>query len=348
MDLKVCMCRTAFGVRFRLARQLALLTSVLVFADAALSFQEAVPEVSLQLACPAPCRYQQGETISLELAFTSSTPNKYQVETNNTDWPITFEEFEVLPREGASDPVSAYLKIITLALSLNIQFQYLSKVPVVIWQDLNQHIRFDRPGQYRVQAVSHRVYMAQKQVNSPVSPPIKSSIVEIEIISADPEWQRNRLEWIRKTLDSVAPSLQVDAVRSLCDMGTEAAAHEMARRLINDESHYYLYLNGLIRSRYRSSALLEMNRLLHSPDAPINARFLQMMSTISIEPSHDRTDFNKRYQNSRRTLLKKIIELLPQKRGSARSITARVILDWGKYDLDERSRRAIEESLGRW
>ena len=152
MDLKVCMCRTAFGVRFRLARQLALLAFVLVFADAALSFQEAVPEVSLQLACLAPCRYQQGETISLELAFTSSTPNKYQVETNNTDWPITFEDFEVLPREGASDPVSAYLKIITLALSLNVQFHYLSKVPVVILQDLNQHIRFDRPGHYRVQA----------------------------------------------------------------------------------------------------------------------------------------------------------------------------------------------------
>jgi hypothetical protein len=350
MDPNVYKYRTDFGVRFRLARQLALLASVLVFTDAALSFQADVPEVNLQLSCAAPCRYQQGETISLKLAFTSSIPNKYQVETKNTDWPITSEDFEVLPREGTSDPVSIYSELVISFLSLNVRFQYLSTDPVIMSEDLNQHIRFDQPGHYRVQAISNRVSIAKEQTISPVSPPTKSNTVEIEIIPANPEWQRTQLEWIRNTLDSVPISmlyLQVDAVRALCDMGTEAATREMIRRSIHDDYHYYLYLNGLIRSRYRTAALIEMDKLLQAPDVPINIYFLQLVNFISIEPSHDRADFNKKYQDIRRILIKKLIESLPQKTNSARSITADTILNSGGYDLDERSRRAIEESLGR-
>ena len=112
--------------------------------------------VTLELRCASPCSFRQGESIWLDLDFTASTPNHYAVLTNYTDRPIASEAFAVTPQEGATDPAAPYVRYLLPAGSFHRIRQPLSSRPVTVRLNLNQWIRFDRPGVYHVSAISRR------------------------------------------------------------------------------------------------------------------------------------------------------------------------------------------------
>jgi hypothetical protein len=66
---------------------------------------------------------------------------------------------------------------------------------------------------------------------------LKSNEIALQIIPADSQWQGEQLARIRGVLDAIPPprfgenEARQGAIRNLCDLGTEDAAREIARRL---------------------------------------------------------------------------------------------------------------------
>jgi hypothetical protein len=92
--------------------------------------------------------------------------------------------------------------------------------------NLNQRIRFDQPGAYHVSVISPQL-----------ASQLKSNEIALQIIPADSQWQGEQLARICSVLDAIPPprfgenEARQSAIRNLCDLGTEDATREIARRL---------------------------------------------------------------------------------------------------------------------
>jgi len=104
--------------------------------------------------------YRQGELIPLELSFTSKISDRYQVNMAGYDRSgrMGYEKFLVEPTGGTKDPILVYFESGTLFMSGGLtNFRFLSDSPYVIHLDLNEWVRIDKPGNYRVTVTSRRV-----------------------------------------------------------------------------------------------------------------------------------------------------------------------------------------------
>ncbi len=93
-------------------------------------------------------RFFQGEVIPLELAFSSSTPERYRMDAARYDRSgrMTFESFHLEPVAGAVDPLRDYFATgIRIGGGLRTN-PVLGEEPEVIELALNEWLRFGRPG----------------------------------------------------------------------------------------------------------------------------------------------------------------------------------------------------------
>jgi hypothetical protein len=302
-----------FARLFRIAIIAAIFLSAGLWAQQP---PQAEAQVKLELRCPAPCAFRQGESIWLDLDYTASSPG-YSVLTNYTDRDFGRDEFLAMPPEGASDPVAPYLRIVQPGGgSFGFRRVALLDRPVTVHMNLNQWIRFDRPGEYHIRAISHRVTDSSRP-RFDVGP--KSNEVAIKMVAADPQWQREQLTRILRTLDAAPVRYRIDqipnALRELCDLGTEDAAIEIARRIgaVGRDFGFRLYEMALIRSPFRAAAIREMERLLVDPDTPISSLFLYGLGNVSVDPAEVQRAAAKRAE-----VRQALRNALPAKRGQAR------------------------------
>src|SRR2546426_2843321 len=110
-----------------------------------------------------------GQIIPIELRFSSATPGTYQLDMASYDRSgrMSIEEFRVAPSTGWGDPVAAYVGGIGGGIR---GMRMLSSQPTTIELQLNEWIRFDKAGQYRVQIVSHRAANLKTSAPYPGSP----------------------------------------------------------------------------------------------------------------------------------------------------------------------------------
>ena len=108
----------------------------------------------------------------------------------------------------------------------------LSDKPLVLNIDLNQWVRFERPGHYTVHALSHAIGPQRQDVE------VESNQIGIDIVAADPQWQEQELATdlaiLNSTLakiDSASFESRMNAARRLTYLDTPAAVREMARWL---------------------------------------------------------------------------------------------------------------------
>ena len=292
------------------------------------------PPLRLELRCASPCNFRQGESIWLDLDFTASTPNTYKILTNYNDRDVAREEFFVTPQEGASDPVAPYDRLVSvMGGSFAFHLQPLSETPVTIRLNLNQWIRFDRPGTYHVSVISPRL----------ASRP-QSNEIEIKIIPADPAWQQEQLARIREVLDAIpAPRFgelepRQNAIRELCNLGTADAAREIARRLNSDDRSIRLYESGLIRSPYRDEGVREMERLLVDADSPVTEFLLFALANVSVDATDDPGVMVHRAAANHATLNQRLIDALTAKRGPALAASADTLLKLNDLSPEDRTR----------
>src|SRR5262245_829486 len=86
-----------------------------------------------------------GQIIPIELLVSSSTPKAYQLDMANYDRSgrMSIEQFRVEPSAGWVDPIGSYLGGIGGGLR---GIQMLSNEPTTVELQLNEWVRFDKPG----------------------------------------------------------------------------------------------------------------------------------------------------------------------------------------------------------
>jgi hypothetical protein len=273
-----------------------------------------------------------GEVIPLELSFTSSAEKKYQLDmaTYDRSGRLREESFAVEPRTGWVDPLDLYFRAWGGFMGGGGRgIQVLSAKPMVVYEELNEWVRFEKPGEYRVTVRSSRA----STLDSPFSgngAPAVSNELRLTIVAATPAWQQQTLQQAVAGLDAPLPAdwpihpgqpdSHRDASKALRYLGTAAGAREMAHR-----TQYTDFRMGLAGSPAREAGLDEMKKLLRDPNAAIDIEFLNIMSVLAL-PDGPGQRWKER-QDTENGFRQELISLLSLKQGAARATSTKTILD---------------------
>jgi len=232
-----------------------------------------------------------GEKIRLELSFASSLPDTYVFDNSSYDRSgrLEIDNF-IVDDAAATDPLSDYyhnnrfhslggLRGIVVLLS----------TPQLVTYDLNEWLRFEKPGRYRLYVISHRLTRGKPnhQGNTPVEP--VSNMVEFDIIPATREWEQTTLAGAAKILDARSkPSFSAQeserraACRVLRFLGSEAAVKEMIARFRGEDQQCdFEYLLGLVGAPNHRFTIQQMESALDSPAQPVSNSFLNALVSLS-------------------------------------------------------------------
>ena len=301
--------------------------------------------------------FRCGEVIPLELTFTSTAPNRYQINMAQYDRSgrMNYEQFQLDPKEGTSDPLQLYFNSAWGFIGGGLTgFKFLSTSPITIHLDLNEWVSFDRPGTYRLSVVSRRVGDTRASDNPYAGTvDLKSNVIELQITSPDAAWQRAQLRQIRETLSRSAPlstDLRNDpkqaALKALRYLGSEEAARELARHLRGEESHTdWDCMFGLIGSPHRSSGWEEMNRLLEDPAFPVSDLFLATLSILPLDPKEPPESLRKQRDENLQVSRQRLINALSSKRGKALAVSLNTAMSGGTGKMSPELRGALISQL---
>jgi hypothetical protein len=192
-------------------------------------------DILFELGCPrSPCRFQQGEVILLKLSFVAAGAG-YSVKADGGEslrqrgW----ETFTAQAQGGVGDPLEGS-SVVPNSSGIFDTPRLIPRRPFDVRAELNQWIRFGRPGTYRVTARTSRVFRGdfQEAIKAPTY--VESDPLDIEIVPADPGWQRAQLVAILAELPRPGAAYSANssaAVRALSYLGSEDALVEIRKRL---------------------------------------------------------------------------------------------------------------------
>lgn len=273
--------------------------------------------------------FHVGELITLQLSYSLApgSPNTYVITNANYDHSgrLGVETFLVDPAMGWDDPLKLYFQSWGIIDGGLFSSGKLTSTPTVIYRDLNEWVRFNGPGQYRLRVTSSRVQRSDYSMGGP-GLKVASNEIALAIIPATPEWQKATLESaISKVDKSVSTSYTPDpdrdeAVAVLRYLGTPAAAQEMAVRL-NEQDIMFQFMLGLVSTPARQAALDSMQQLFYSPRFPVNSTFLQTLIFLSL-PSEITSDRFQQQQRLQARLEQELLGTLSSKQSKARAMSA--------------------------
>ena len=278
--------------------------------------------------------FRVGEVIPLELSFTSSSEKKYQLDlaTYDRSGRLGEETFAIRPESGWVDPLYLYFHAILGFIGGGLRgIGVLSSKPTLVPLELNEWVRFETSGQYRVTVTSTRVSEAG-QAGHRIA--VTSNELSLTIIPATPEWQRETLQQALAALAETKPKAALsrgqpdprrEAVKTLRYLGTAAAAKEMADRM-NDAECGSDCKFGLIGSPERAAGLDEMRRLLADPEFPVDNQFLDTMSVVGL-PADATGDLPTQRQQLEAAFLRDLVSALGTKRGPALAVSADTVVE---------------------
>src|SRR5690349_9072139 len=134
-------------------------------------------------------QFRQGELMTLELSFASTKPHSFVVDaaTYDRSGRLESDQFVVDQPDAVVDPLYDYFHSFFGFVGGGLRsIPELTEKPELINADLNEWLRFDKPGHYRLYVVSSRVGRKDNRANP--LPPVISNIVEFEIVPADKKW----------------------------------------------------------------------------------------------------------------------------------------------------------------
>lgn len=286
------------------------------------------PNVSLEVSIASDNReFHIGETIPLRLAYSGAFRDRYEINRAQYDRSgrMEYEHFNLLPAEGVVDPLKNRLGGVGGGLT---SFSFLTPQPWTIVLNLNEWVRFLRPGEYRLVVTSHRVSV--KDSSSPLGAvpiTVESNEVTLRIIPATKVWQEETLRSAVTTLDKPAPTKPQDrethvkarqgALETVRFLGTADAVKELAKRLRGEDSGGldYVCLLGLISSPEHDVVRSALEKEMTDPDHPISETFIWAVTTVNTEPSDER------WRAAQKNAIEELIAALPAKRGKALTVS---------------------------
>lgn len=292
-------------------------------------------------------QFRQGEIINLELSFTSTKPNTYSANTANYDRSgrLEMDKFHVSPKEGTSDPLYDYFHSGGGFMGGGVfGMVKLTEKPLIINYRLNEWLRFDRPGKYKLHIASPRVSRIKDQKSNfgePLSAPLISNTIEFEIVPAEPTWAKQELAKAITLLDdSKQTERHVEASCILRHLETEAAAREMIRRYDGNNFQFYL---GLLSSTKREFIMAQMEKRIALPEQAVSHSYLNVLSQLTFfqrapyrPPSGVMPKEEEEYYRKRHEIQNQINEhyanvlagAIAQKKGQARAISIATLFNY--------------------
>ena len=300
-------------------RLLTMLLGTLTIAASA-----AARSFSLRIETPlGQSHFRIGEAISLKLDF-EMTHDTDAPPAGQPGWMIMLnghersvlgfgrDRFVVTPEAGTRDPWSyrVHEGIVYSGPGGN----RLGDKPLILNIDLNQWVRFERPGHYTVHALFHPTGPERQDLE------VESNQIGIDIVAADPQWQDQELATdlaiLNSTLskiDSASFESRMNAAHRLTYLDTPTAVREMVRWLgIADIQTAQILQDGLRSSQHGPEAIAAMRELLRSPSEPVPPIFPRTLAALD--------KAIKEPQNA-------LAEVVEQKQGAAKAISIKTLLD---------------------
>lgn len=236
-------------------------------------------------------RFSMGEVIRLQLSFSSRIPDRYRLELRdydrsgrlNVDRPI------VAPSEATIDPLEDYFHSGIFGFiggGISRPPTVLGQDPVAVSMVLNEHVRFERPGRFRLFVVSGRLHSVGEF--SPL--PVTSNVVDVDIVPADPAWEQRRIAESTRALRDGGDGAAVDAAcRFLRFLGTTAAVDAILDHYpVVSRSCRYAFSLGLRGAppAFRAHIAREMTLRLTLPDYPVRSSYLGALAFLNWMARH--------------------------------------------------------------
>lgn len=296
------------------------------------------PKVLLQISVAAKNNeFRVGEKIPVTLAFNTRVKNRYELDEADYDRSgrLPSEHFTVTPGDGAEDPLADYFAPDNAHIGGGLRgFRILTQKPWTIVLNLNEWVRFTKPGEYKLTVSSDRVeILDSSKLNGKARVTAVSNPITLKIVARDPAWERQALNDAIAKLNAPGPlkrattqgsfeASRLEAAENLRFLGTADAVRELVRQMGAENSGIpSTCFFGIISSPERAVASEALADALAAPDYPITDDFLNTLQWI------DRKE-------SARDTLAKVVRALPNKRGPAARVTLYTIINdvWVRGD----------------
>lgn len=229
-------------------------------------------------------QFRQGEIIWVEMAIASHKPHLYRMRAFQRTCLESLratEMFHVLP-DGASDPLYEYYNAHPPNFGCNggRAVSELVESPKIINYRLNEWLRFDKPGKYKLYLTLpqiHRFPTKETIAENVSSLKTTSSIIEFEILPASEKWAKQELLRAVTVLDdSSQVSKHDEAAAVLRYLDTEDAIKEMIKRFGE-----YDFSLGLAGSSKREFMIAEMEQRIALPEQVVSTNYLDLLTRLS-------------------------------------------------------------------
>jgi hypothetical protein len=266
-----------------------------------------------------------GELIRLQLSYSANGAG-YQASTASYDRSgrLGTERYIVQPETGWDDPLKSYYSVGLVIRGGLFSLLPLSPKPYVLHRDLNEWVRFNQPGRYRIVVSSTRAGSTTHRLGQ-ANPGLRSNELCITLIPATAEWQAATLANAVAVLNgergaNSGPSNErrERAIATIRYLGTPAAAQEMAGRL--DDPEQFQFMLGLIATPAHEAAVASVERVLSNPLAPIGSTLIYTLSRLTLGDAAQAqaSELNEKQTNA----LNSLMVALAEKRGTAQAISA--------------------------
>lgn len=299
------------------------------------------PAISLRIeTASGRTQFRMGETISVKLIFDNSSTETWTLPgltgVDRSPLGLGSDRFLVSPEQGTSDPL-------VYRLGDGFTGSFLSGVfpggkSISTNADLNQWVRFDRAGPYRVSASLH-ARVGKEAVT------LTSNDIAIEIVPADKAWSAEQLRQAVAVLDGAAGTDQqafdarASAARTIWYLDTPESVREAARLVgALDQQTAQPLQKALLGSAHQDAAIAAMKQLLRLADQPVTPLFIQTLASMEsrqkVPLANDlksseaavrrRSETSAATETQLRTELGSVVE---QKRDNAKAISLKTLLD---------------------
>jgi hypothetical protein len=241
-----------------------------------------------------------GEVIPLDVEATSTRPWTFRVYgwgQDRTGFMTGVSEFAADPAAFAQDPLQGLPIAVGSGGGRGLGGPaVLTEKPLKAELMLNEWVRFRKPGDYRVYAISTRVsqvegmgpdnYLQMQTPGKPVE--LVSNVLTLKIRAGPAAWVKAQIAAARKILDSQAPPTgqtpdeRLRAIRVLSSLDSLEAAEELARRLTaRQDAEAYQAGIWVVASPYRKQLLPLMERRLAAADQAVSGLYLDILARLS-------------------------------------------------------------------
>ena len=163
--------------------------------------------------------FHVGEVITLQIAYSLAAGSRSAYVISNGSYDrggrLGIESYHIEPSNGWNDPLKRYFQSFSSFIGGGLfSTSRLTTAPVIVSRDLNEWVRFDMPGMYRVSVTSTRVQPADHAfASTPLE--VRSNEISLQIIPATPEWKRKRCMMLYRYLTRPLPDPEACKFRKL-------------------------------------------------------------------------------------------------------------------------------------